>query len=333
MMMISVQVSIIVFSLSLVVGCGGNNPFDRSQDPLKDYPSLKNATPEQTAPPAEPESVDPPVQQFLEDNHIVTVSGKLTDEPFRFVRGQETIYEIEVRNLVPDTVFSYDITRNVDQSSNSNEDCNSNLPCLDLLSVDGDRQTYELKWNVPQNFELDDPDYAKRIEMSFVYKEGTSQAARAVHDLVLNSREFNVEVDFSNEPVFIQGSEQLDGEQVTFNESQGRVNIDIRIVDPNGSNARKPEIQFSAVSMNVDYLAMGFLVPTSAAPQLRNGVWVQRFELNVAGLAAAYRAQNPEASGQFTSGFTARAHSTATRESSEQAWERSFFVNMSGGAN
>ncbi|MEO0337241.1 MAG: hypothetical protein AAF202_12665, partial [Pseudomonadota bacterium] len=321
----------ILLTLAIVVGCGGNSPFDRNQDPLKDYPSFKDDSSEQTAPPAEVESVEQPTQEFLEDNFKLTVKGKNPDEPFTFIRGQANEYEIVVRNLVPDTVFAYEIVQNIDGSANQNEGCNDNLPCLDLEGIEGDTQTYRLKWTPSMSFEIDEPEFPGRIEMDFIYKDGTSQAARERHDLILTTREFAAMVVHKNEPAFIQGSTQLDGESVEFSESEGKVNVDIRIVDPNAFSARKPEVQFVGSMAGVDFLAIGFFNPVMAEPELRDGVWVQRFELNVAGLAAAYRASNSNASGQFKAGFALRANSTATRKSSPQKWERSFTVKLSEG--
>ncbi|NQZ01636.1 MAG: hypothetical protein HRT45_13315 [Bdellovibrionales bacterium] len=330
--MLRVHITTILFAMALMVGCGGNNPFDRSQDPLKDYPSFKTDSPEQTAPPVEPESEPREVQQFLEDTYKVTVKGKLADEPFVFTRGEAKSYEIEVRNLVPDTVFAYEIVGNIDGSDSANSNCNENLPCLELIDVQGDLLKYELKWTPSATFELDSPDFSGRIEMSFEYKDGTSETAMDLHDLVVSSREFAVAVQYSDEPAYIQGATRFDSDRSEFNEADGNVNVDIRIVDPNASSARRPQIQYVGSMTSVDYHAIGFLNPAMTAPELRDGVWVQRYQLNLAGLAAAYRAQNPGATGSFTAGFSLSALSTATGLTSPQVWERTFVVNLSEGA-
>lgn len=333
--MIRVHFTTIAFALLLTifVGCGGNSPFDRSQDPLKDYPGFEEDSVEKTAPPVIPESAPPETQEFLEDNFKMTVAGKLDDEPFSFTRGVPSSYEVTVRNLVHDTVFAYEITTNIDGSNEANEACANALPCLQLQDTQGDTQTYLLTWTPALDFALDQPDFEGRIEFDFMVKDGTSETARNRHQLIYSLKRFAVRVRFQDEPAYIRGAPQLDAQQVVFEESAGALNIDIAIVDPNASNSKRPEIQVSASKPNVDFWAIGFLEPTMSTPELKNGVWVQRHELDITRLAAAYRDKNPGATGQFRSGFTLRAHSTATGKSSPQTWERTFAVKLSGGSN
>lgn len=297
--------SMIVWGVLLILGCQGNDPFDRESNPFpKD---LKNYTPEQ------PEALD--TQAVKVKTYDVSANGEVNaSKILHFVAGESGEYTINGRSFVDQTQFSLK---------------GHNLPAGAELTADATNPgNWKLTWTPPvtvipngqRGVDLD-------ISIEFVLAEGTSLRAQNAHAAFEKMTNFRLTVRHSDQQPVITSAGELDSTS-SLSETTGRVSFNLTIVDPMSNAEFPPELwpEFQLDDSDTS-LPGNMALQKTGSPEFRGGgQWVIPMALDLNLLGDHYR-RNGENGKRININVSMLAESTVT-DNESPVWSKTLSVQL-----
>lgn len=296
---------VIGLGVALMLGCQGNDPFDRESNPYPD--DIKNYTPEQ------PEATEE--QTVKVKTFDVSAKGEVAStKVLHFVAGENGEYTIDARSFVDQTQFNL-------KPHNFPEGAQ-------LTPVQGSPGSWILTWTpnvsvIPAGQMGVDID----VSIEFVIAEGTSPRAANAHAPFEKMTDFRLTVRHSDKQPVITTANQLD-ETTQLSEDSSNINFNLTVVDPMSNGDHPPELlkRFNFEDSNTS-LPGNFALRSTSQPTFQgSGTWIFPMTLDLDLLGDHYR-RNGENGKRINVNISVMAESSVTSNESP-VWSKTISVQL-----